>query len=94
MLTAESVLDLTVFICITCGVLRKRSFHGELRFLTQARQIYGKSITILFSYMINHTEKDTTDGPYSYRYNFKWPTPLFSWDRQRLQYKWLWSFYT
>ena len=67
MLTAESVLDLTVFICITCDVLRKRSFHWELRFLTQAREIYGKSIIILFSYMINQTEKDTTDGPYSYR---------------------------
>ena len=77
MLTAESVLDLTVFICITCDVLRKRSFHWELRFLTQAREIYGKSITILFRYKINQTETDTADGSYSHKYNFKWPTAHF-----------------
>ena len=62
-------------ICITCGALRQRNFHWELRFLTQAREIYGKSIIILFMYKINQTETDTADGSYSHKYNFKWPTP-------------------
>ena len=62
-------------ICITCGALRQRNFHWELRFLTQAREIYGKSITILFRYKINQTETDTADGSYSHKYNFKSPTP-------------------
>ena len=64
-------------ICITCGVLRQRSFHWELSFLTQAREIYGKSITILFRYKINHTETDTADGSYTHKYNFKWPVAHF-----------------
>ena len=62
-------------ICITCGVLRQRNFHWEMRFLTQVREIYGKSITILFRYKINQTETDTADGSYSHKYNFKWLTP-------------------
>ena len=62
-------------ICITCGALRQRNFHWELRFLTQAREIYGKSITILFMYKINQTETDTADGSYSCKYNSKRPTP-------------------
>ena len=43
--------------------------------MTQARAIYGKSITILFRYKINQTETDTADGSYSHKYNFKWLTP-------------------
>ena len=31
-------------IRITCGALRQRNFHWELRFLTQAREIYGKCL--------------------------------------------------
>ena len=34
---------------------------------TQAREIYGKSITILFRYKINQTETDTADGSYSHK---------------------------
>ena len=48
-------------ICITCGVLRQRNFHWELRFLTQAREIYGKSITILFRYKINQRQIQQMD---------------------------------
>ena len=48
-----------------------------MRFLTQAREIYGKSITILFRYKINHTETDTADGSYTHKYNFKWPVAHF-----------------
>ena len=80
-MTTEFVLDLTVLLPVVCW--EKEASIGN-RFLTQARQIYGKSITVLFKYMINQTEKDTIDGSYSYRYNSKWPIPLFSWNRQLL----------
>lgn len=33
-----------------------------MRFLTQARETYGKFITILFRYKINQTETNTVDG--------------------------------
>ena len=33
----------------------------ELRFLTQAREIYGKSITILFRYKINQRKVQQMD---------------------------------
>ena len=94
MLTLGFVLDLTFSYLYYLWFPETKKLPWELRFLTQAREIYGKSITILFKYKINQTETDTTDVSYSHKYHFKWPTPLFSWDRQRLQYKWLWSFYT
>ena len=56
-----------------CPETKKLPLGAEI--LTQARAIYGKSITILFRYKINQTETDTADGSYSHKYNFKWPTP-------------------
>ena len=57
MSTLGSLLDLTFSYWITTGVLRQRNFHWELRFLTQGREIYGKSISILFRYKLNQTEQ-------------------------------------
>ena len=75
MSTLGSLLDLTFSYLYYHCVLRQRNFHWELRFLTQGREIYGKSISILFRYKINHTETDTADGSYSCKYNSKRPTP-------------------
>ena len=57
MLTLGFVLDLTFSYLYYHCVLRQRNFHWELRFLTQGREIYGKSISILFRYKLNQTEQ-------------------------------------
>ena len=75
MLTLGFVLDLTFSYLYYLWFPETKKLPWELRFLTQAREIYGKSITILFKYKINQTETDTTDVSYSHKYHFKWPTP-------------------
>ena len=77
MLTLGFILDLTFSYLYYLWFPETKKLPWELRFLTQAREIYGKSITILFKYKINQTETDTTDVSYSHKYHFKWPTAHF-----------------
>lgn len=52
-------MDLPCIICVIYGVLCKKGFCRELRFLTQAGEMYERSITILFRNVISWTEKQT-----------------------------------
>ena len=61
MLTLGFVLDLTFSYLYYLWFPETKKLPWELRFLTQAREIYGKSITILFRYKINQRQTQQMD---------------------------------
>ena len=67
MLTAGSVLDLTFSYLYSLWSPGTKTLLQEAKIFNQAREIYGKNITILFRYMISWTKRNMADGSYSHK---------------------------
>ena len=67
MLTAGSVLDLTFSYLYSLWNPETKTLLQEAEIFNQAREIYGKNITILFKHMISWTKRNMADGSYSHK---------------------------